>query len=78
MRVGMLLGQTGVLAVAAVVDQASGHPNFSSYLRGPGSRIRCFRLKKKYTEKILRTSVPDTGHFGTDPDPGSESCSFHQ
>ncbi len=29
-----MLGQTGVLAVAAVVDQAtSGHPNFSSYLR---------------------------------------------
>ncbi len=50
MRLGMLLGQTGVLAVAAVVDQASGHPNFSSYLRGPGSRIRCFCLKKVHRE----------------------------
>jgi hypothetical protein len=51
MRLGMLLGQTGVLAVAAVVDQASGHPDFSSYLRESGSLIPCFRLKK-YTEKI--------------------------
>jgi hypothetical protein len=55
----MLLGQTGVLAVAAVVDQTSGHPNLSSYLRDKAVAFVVSVSKKVYTEEILRTSVPD-------------------